>query len=143
MFSRNVLVAAALAVVFAHHGYLPRVVADDKKAEAPAGTWAKKGMDVKLEFPEKGVLKVYPHGEKDAFAVVCSYTLGKDGRVKAKVTDHEGSAEIKEKAKNIVPVGLEFEFTWTVKDGAGKLDDVKGDKTEPIKNHLEGEYEKK
>ena len=142
MFSRNVL-AAGLAVLVALHGYLPRAVGDDKKAEGPTGTWAKKGMDVKLEFPEKEVLKVYPHGDKDAFAVVCSYTLGKDGLVKAKIKDYEGPAEIKEKAKNALPVGLEFEFTWTVKDGAGKLDDVKGDKTEPIKNHLEGDYEKK
>ncbi len=140
MILRNVL-AAALAVVVLHHGHLPRAAGDDKKA--PAGTWAKKGADVKLEFPEKEILKVYPHGDKDAFAVICSYTLGKDGLVKAKVKDYEGSAEIKEQAKNVIPVGLEFEFTWTVKDGAGKLDDVKGDKTEPIKNHLEGDYEKK
>jgi hypothetical protein len=142
MFSRNVLVAAGLAVVIALHGHSPRAAGDDKKAEGPAGTWVKKGADIKVEFPEKEILKVYPHGDS-GFIVICSYTLGKDGVVKAKIKDYEGSAEIKEKAKNALPVGLEFEFTWTVKDGAGKLDDVKGEKTEPIKNHLEGDYEKK
>jgi hypothetical protein len=100
-------------------------------------------MDVKLEFPDKEVLKVFPHGDKDAFAIVCSYTLGKDGVVKVKVKDYEGSDEIKEKAKNFVPVGLEFSFTWKAKDGSATLADITGEKADAIKNHLEGDYEAK
>jgi hypothetical protein len=141
MFSRNVL-AAALAVVVLHHGHLPRAVGDDKKAEAPAGTWVKSGAELKIEFQDKGVLRIAPHGNKEA-VIVCSYTAGKAGAVAVKVTDHEGSDDFKAKIKDHAPVGLEFEFTWTVKDGKATLSEVKGKSKDVLSSHLEGEYEKK
>jgi hypothetical protein len=116
-------------------------VADDKDKPAAAGTWARKEGELKLEFADKGLLKISPHGDKVAFTIVCSYTAAKDGLVKAKITDLEGNAEVKEKAKEHVPVGTEFSFQWKVKAGTATLDDLKGDKADVLKSHLEGEYE--
>ena len=43
----------------------------------------------------------------------------------------------------MLPIGTEFSFKWKVKDDNAKLDDMKGDKFEPLKSHLEGEYSQK
>src|SRR5262249_16535312 len=84
--------------------------ADVKKEEKAgvAGTWAMKDGQLKMQFSGKDGLKIHPHGDKDQFAVVCSYTVTKDGSVKAKITEIEASDEIKEKVKDILRVGLEF-----------------------------------
>jgi hypothetical protein len=42
-----------------------------------------------------------------------------------------------------VPAGTKFSFKYTIKDDAATLEDVKGDNVDPLKSHLEGEYEKK
>ena len=140
MFSRNVL-AVGLVAGLASSGPPSRAVGDDKKAEGPTGTWVKKGIDVKLEFPEKEVLKVYLHGDGVAH---CDLLLhAREGRAREGEDQGLRREGRDQGSKTALPVGLEFQFTWTVKDGAGKLDDVKVEKTEPIKNHLEGDYEKK
>jgi hypothetical protein len=87
-------------------------------------------------------MKIAPHGDSKVIAVVCEYTVDKEGQVKAKITDFEGKAEAQEKVKELLPVGTEFTFKWKVKDDAAKLDDLKGEKIEPLKSHLEGEYKK-
>jgi hypothetical protein len=117
--------------------------AEDKKDDKPAlsGTWALKGGELKIEFADKNVMKVFPHGKAEVLAILCSYSVGKDGLVKAKITELEGEA--KDKAKDHVPVGLEFNFKWKAKDDTAKLEDVKGENTDVFKSHMEGEYEKK
>jgi hypothetical protein len=119
--------------------------AEDKKDAKPAlsGTWAKKGGDLKFEFSDKDVMKISPHGDKADIAIICKYSIDKDGLVKAKLTELAGSAELKEKAKGVLPIGLEFSFTYKIKNDAATLDDVKGENIETLKSHLEGEYEKK
>jgi hypothetical protein len=118
--------------------------ADDKKdaKDKPAltGVWALQGGELKLEFADKDVLKIFPHGDAEVIAVVCSYSVEK-GVVKAKITELDGKA--KDKAKDILPVGTEFSFKWAVKDGTATLDDVKGDKAEALRSHMEGKFEKK
>ena len=116
--------------------------AEDKKDKAAlSGTWMMKGGEIKIVFADKE-MKVYPHGNKeDVLAIICGYTVEKDGLVKAKVNELQGEA--KDKAKDHVPVGVEFTFKWKVKDGTAKLDEVKGENTDIFKNHMEGEYEKK
>jgi hypothetical protein len=123
----------------------PRAADDDKKEEKPvlSGTWTLKDGQLKMEFSGKDGLTIIPHGDKDQFAVVCSYTADKDGLVKAKITALEGTDEVKEKAKSHVPVGLEFSFKWKVKGDSAKLDELGGKDVEQLKSHLEGEYEKK
>ncbi len=119
-------------------------LADDKKDEKPAltGTWGLAGGQVKIEFADKEVMKIFPHGDSDSAVVVCSYTVGKDAIVKAKITALEGKA--KEKLEQILPVGLEFNFKWAAKDADAILDDLKGEKVPDVmKSHLEGKYEKK
>jgi hypothetical protein len=117
--------------------------ADDKKdAKGPAGTWAKKDGELRLEFADKETLRLRPHGDDFGFTIVCSYTA-KDETVKVKIADLEGKAEILEKAKQVLPVGKEFSFTWTVKDGGATLTDLKGENIDGLKAHLEGEYTKK
>jgi hypothetical protein len=124
---------------------VPAVPADDKADKdkpTASGSWLKKEGQLKIEFPDKGVIKIAPHGG-DEFVVVCSYTITKEGLVKAKITDLEGKDEIKEKAKARLPVGLEWSFTWKVKDDTATLDDVQGKEVELLKSHLEGEFAKK
>lgn len=122
--------------------FAPFAVADDKKT-APAGAWAKKEGQAHLEFADKGVLKVHPHGDKADLVIVCSFTTGKDGVVKVKVTDHEGDDKFKAKLKEVVPVGTEFQFKWAATDDAATLEDVDGKDADRLKSHLEGGYEKK
>jgi hypothetical protein len=122
----------------------PGAVADDKKDEkdkpALSGSWVKKGGELKIEFADKGVMKVYPHGT-DVFVLVCEYTRGKEGAVQVKITGFEGKDEAKKKAQELLPVGTEFRFKWKAKGDAATLDFQKGD--EHLKSHLEGEYEQK
>jgi hypothetical protein len=132
--------AALACVVLALAG--PSASADDKKDDkdkpALAGVWVLKDGEMRIEFSDKDVMKISPHGKDELILILCKYAVEKDGRVKVKVADLEGEA--KDKVKELVPVGLEFSFTWKVKDDTAALDDVKGDKTEAIKSHLEGKY---
>jgi hypothetical protein len=111
---------------------------DDKDKPAPAGAWVMKDGEVRVEFSGKDVLKISPHGKDELILVVCKYAVEKDGRVKATITGLEGEA--KDKVKDAIPVGLEFSFAWKATGDAAALDDVKGDKVDPIKAHLEGKY---
>ncbi|MFO0845167.1 MAG: RNA polymerase sigma factor [Gemmataceae bacterium] len=114
-----------------------------KKEPVLSGAWVRKEGELKIEFADKDALKIYPHGENEVIVITCEYTAGKDGRVKAKVTALEGKEGAKEKAKEVIPVGLEFSFRWKAKGGAGTLTEVKGDKAEHLKEHLEGDYTEK
>jgi hypothetical protein len=116
---------------------------NDKDKPALAGVWVLKGGELKIKFADKNVVKFFPHGDNDTFTVICEYSVEKEGRVKAKITNFEGKDEAKEAARERLPVGTEFSFTWKAKDGAAKLSDVKGDKVELLKSHLEGEYSMK
>jgi hypothetical protein len=118
--------------------------ADDKKDKAAlSGVWMLKEGETKIEFSDKNVVKIFPHGDNDVIVVVCEYTAEKGELVKAKITGFEGKDEAKETVKKMLPVGTEFSFKWQVKDDTAKLDDLKGDKFEPLKSHLEGEYSRK
>jgi hypothetical protein len=119
---------------------------DDKEKAAPSGAWVRKEGELKIEFDDKGALKIAPHGDSDKIAIVCDTTVEKDGRIKVKVTGIEGSQEkAVEKIKEKIAVGLEFNFKWTAKDDKARLDDLKGegDVVEHLKSHLEGDYEQK
>ena len=88
-------------------------------------------------------MTISPHGDSKVIAVICEYTVDKAGLVKAKITELGGKDEAKKTVKEMLPVGTEFSFTWKVTDNAAKLDDLKGDKVESLKSHLEGEYNQK
>lgn len=109
----------------------------------PAGTWTRKEGELKLEFADKTVLKISPHGKDELILFLCEYTVDKDGVVKAKITGFEGKQESKDKAKERLPVGTEFSFKWTVKNDSATLEDLKGEKLEAFKSLLEGEFAKK
>lgn len=115
--------------------------ADDKDKPGPSGVWVQNEGETKVEFADKDVMKIFPHGENKVIIIVCQYTAGKKGLVKAKITQLEG--EFKEKVEKILPVGLEFSFKWTVKDDAGTLEEVTGEKVETLKSRLEGKYDQK
>jgi hypothetical protein len=120
-------------------------VADDKKDDKPAlsGTWARKEGDLVIKFADKDVVKFQPHGDKKEFTVVCSYTREKEGRLKVKITELDASDEVKQKAKDHLPIGLEFSFQWKVKGDSAQLGNLEGKDVEMLKSHLEGEYQKK
>jgi hypothetical protein len=120
--------------------------ADDKKDKdkpALSGVWVLKGGETKIEFADKNVVKIAPHGDNNLIAVVCEYTVEKEGLVKAKITDFEGKDEVKEAVKEMLPLGTKFSFKWKLKDDTARLGDLKGDKVELLKSHLEGEYSQK
>ena len=101
---------------------------------------------MKLDFSEKNVLTLTPHGENKVIVVQCEYTCDKEGLVKAKITGIEGTKEeavkmIKEK----LPVGTEFTFKWKAKDDAATLEELKDakEKIDLFKSLMEGEYGKK
>jgi hypothetical protein len=117
--------------------------ADDKKDKdkpALSGVWTQKGGETKIEFSEKNVMTICPHGDSNIIALICEYNVEIEGLVKAKITDYGGKEEAKTKVKELLPVGTEFRFKWKVTDNAAKLDDLTGDQVEPLKSHLEGEY---
>ena len=100
--------------------------ADDKnRKDKPAlsGAWAKKEAELKIEFADKNVARIVPHGDDAVIVIVCEYTVAKDGRVNLKVTDFEGKDEAKAAVKEKLPVGTEFSFKWKVEGDAAKLDD--------------------
>jgi hypothetical protein len=135
-----VLVAGVLAVTSASAS------GDDNQNDKPkalSGTWVKKAGELKIEFSDKDVLRISPHGDDTIFVVLCTYTGNKEQTLKAKITGYEGKEEVKQKAKNLLPIGSEFSFAWRVKGDGATLDDLKGDQAETLKSHLEGEYERK
>ena len=123
----------------------PLILADDKKEAKPSavGTWKKADGNLVLEFVDKETLKIQPHGDKENIAIECSYSVGKGGVVKAKITGHEGKDEIKKKLKEVAPVGTEFTFKWAVDGDKATIEEMEGKDVDGLKSHLEGKYEKK
>jgi hypothetical protein len=120
-------------------------LAEEKKGDKSAlsGSWAKKGAELKIEFADKDVVKIVPHGDAAIITIVCTYTVDKEGLVKAKVTGLEGKDEVKKKLQEKIPVGFKFNFKWQAKGDAAKLADVSGDDVDIFKAHMEGDFEKK
>jgi uncharacterized protein (TIGR03067 family) len=106
-----------------------------------SGTWSKKAGELKIEFADQGVLKIVPHSDSAVIAIVCNYTVEKEGLVKVTITGFEGKEEVKKNVEEKLPVGLTFAFTWTVNGDAARLDVVMGDDIEALKSHLDGDFE--
>jgi hypothetical protein len=139
---RNGLVLACGALFLASL----EATADDKKGDQPAvsGSWRRKDGELTIEFADKGVLKIAPHGDSAVIGIVCDYRAEKEGVIKAKVTGYEGKEEAKQKVQEHLPIGLEFSFKWTVKGDVAKLENLTGDKVpDALKTHLEGDFVKK
>jgi hypothetical protein len=120
-------------------------MADEKKNDKPAlsGTWGKKDGELRIEFADKGVMKVVPHSDSAVLTIVCDYTIEKEELVKAKVTALEGKEEATKKVQEHLPVGFQFTFKWKVNGAAARLDDIMGDDVAMLKSHLEGDFEQK
>ncbi len=122
------------------------VSADDKKdgkdKRPLSGAWVKKEGELKIEFSDKNVMKIVPHGNEDVLVILCTYTVEK-GEVKVKVTGFEGKEEAREKVKEKLPIDSQFRFKWHVEGDTRSLDDVKGDKSDLLQSHLEGKYDRK
>lgn len=128
------------------HNEESTTAAEDKKDDTPkplTGVWMKKEGELKIEFVNKTALKISPHGKDDQILILCEYTPEKDGVVKAKVTGFEGKEEAKKAISAILPVGTAFTFKWKVNKGVATLDEVKGEKADTLKSHLEGEFSEK
>src|SRR5207249_3411297 len=88
-----------------------------------AGVWQLTGGEMKIEFADKGMMKLFPHGDSDVIVIVCQFSAEKQKPVKAKITEFEGKEEAIKKVKELLPVGLEFSFKWQVKDALATLSD--------------------
>jgi hypothetical protein len=121
-------------------------LADDQAGDqlTLADTWNKKNAELTIEFGDNRVMRIAPHGEAKAIAIVCEYAAEKEGLVKVEVTAIDANdEEVKKKIEEHVPVGLKFRFRWNVNADAAKLDEPKGDNVDALKSHLEGDFEKK
>lgn len=114
-----------------------------KDNPALSGNWVQKDGEPKIEFADKNVLKLCPHGDSAIIAVVCKYTVDKAGLIEAKITEIEGNEDAKQWAREMLPPGTPFSFKWTVKDDTARLEDLKGEQVEHMKSRLEGEYTQK
>jgi hypothetical protein len=136
--SRTLLSLAAL--VFAGSP-----VQADGKDDTPtlSGSWRMKDSEPTLKFTSEGGLTIYPHGDDSAILIECSYILSKEGLVKAKVKNIDAPEKVIEQVKNVISIGLEFEFHWKADGDNAKLEGIEGKDVEHIKDRLEGEYAKK
>ena len=82
---------------------------NDKRA--PSGVWEQKQGDLKMkvDFSEKGVVALFLAKEDKSVLITCDYTLAKDARVKAKITDVQAQGV---NVNDKLPRGLEFTFQW-------------------------------
>lgn len=138
-----------LAALHALHDYLYGQfrdvlhAVDDKKDKVElSGTWAKKDGEMKVTF-EKETVKFSPHGKDEVIVIVCDYTADKKGVVKCKVTGFEGKAEAQKAIGEKLPDGTEFTFTWKAAKDTANVEEVKGEKADLLKSHLEGEFTEK
>ena len=121
-----------------------RVQADDKNDKPTlSGCWGMKDSEPTLKFTPEGGLTIYPHGDDNAILIECSYTLSKEGLVKAKVTHIDAPEKVIEQVKNVISIGLEFQFHWKADGDKATLEGMEGKDVDPIKDRLEGEYSKK
>jgi hypothetical protein len=144
MLRRMLRIGAPLALVAMVLAGMSASAGDQKKDKGkavPAGVWAQQGGEAKIEFGDKNVMKIFPHGDNDAIIVVCSCTVEKKTLVKARITEIDGKA--KDKVKDVLPIGLEFRFTWQVDGDVATFGEIKGENVERLKSHLEGKYDKK
>jgi hypothetical protein len=116
---------------------------NDKDRPVLSGVWTLKEGETKIEYSDKSIVKIFPHGDNRVIAVICEYTADKEGVVKAKITKFEGEDEAKKRVKEMLPIGTKFRFRWKVKDDSAKLVDVQGDQADHLRAHLEGEYGRK
>ena len=91
-----------------------------------------------LEFTREGGLIIYPHGDNNAIKIECSYTLTKEGLVKAKVKDIDAPEKVIDQVKNVISIGLEFEFNWKADGDKATLEGMEGKDVEHIKVALKG-----
>src|SRR5262245_30825037 len=70
-----------------------------KGKPAPSGVWVMQGGEMKLDFTAKDVLKIHPHGENEVIVILCQVSVGKEGQIRAKVTEFEGKDKFKEAVK--------------------------------------------
>jgi hypothetical protein len=115
----------------------------DKEGAALSGVWTLKQGETRIEYADKKVVKIFPHGDNVQIAVICEYTADKEGLVRVKVTGFEGDDETKKRVNEVLPPGTRFRFRWKIKDDSAKLDKVQGDQADHLKSHLEGEYGRK
>lgn len=108
----------------------------DKKG-ALYGVWTREtgGIEIKLDFSTKDVLKASLSKGTDGMVATCKITT-KDGVVKAEVTKVEEKGEFPMKP----PVGFEFGFKWAAKGKTAELSDLTGDNPDSVKQIVQGEY---
>jgi hypothetical protein len=113
--------------------------AEDKEKELSGAFKRKAGdLDLKMVFKKDNVMVFHVTVGEAGCVMTSKYTRDKDGTVSCEVTDFEKKGDFpvtKEK-------GYKFTFKWEVKDGKGKLSDLKGDDIQQEqKDAVEGEYE--
>jgi hypothetical protein len=139
MLSRRTLLGLAALVLAGS-----QVQADDKNDKPTlSGSWGMKDSEPTLKFTPEGELTIYPHGDNNAISIECTYTLSKEGLVKVKVKNIDAPEKVIEQVKNVISIGLEFEFHWKADGDKAKLEGMEGKDVEHIKDRLEGEYAKK
>jgi hypothetical protein len=126
----------SVVALFAAGVLVAPAAAEDKE---PTGSFKKQAgdLDLKLVFKKDKQMDFEGKVGDAGFVMKCKYTI-KDGTLSCEVTDFEKKGDFpvtKDK-------GYKFSFKWEVKDGKGKMSELKGDDiNEDQKQAVEGEYE--
>jgi len=127
----------SVLALFAAGVLVAPAAAEDKEL---TGSFKKQAgdLDLKLVFKKDKQMDFEGKVGDAGFVMKCKYTREKDGTLSCEVTDFEKKGDFpvtKDK-------GYKFSFKWEVKDGKGKMSELKGDDiNEDQKQAVEGEYE--
>ena len=117
---------------------------DEKKADAPtlSGRWAKEteGFELTLKFDKDSSTMIAKAGDASV-TVTSKYTVDKEGKVKAEVTEVKETGNFPSKPEK----GTKFTFTFKVDEKAkvAKLSDFEMPGVEGASSVVEGEYKLK
>jgi hypothetical protein len=117
---------------------------DDKKGDTPtlSGQWVKEsdGFELIMKFTKDTLTTTAKAGDNSVI-VTSKYTVDKDGKVKAEVTEVKETGTFPTKPEK----GTKFTFTFKVDEKAktAKLSDFEMPGAEGAKDVVDGEYKEK
>lgn len=119
------------------------VWAEDKKEEKQQlkGAWVREaeGIEIEFNFKTKTEMLVVVTAGDNGVTLTCKYTVDKDNKVKATVTDVKEKGEFPAKP----PKGYEFSFNFKIDKDTAKASDFQAENADEARAVVEGEYKAK
>src|SRR5947209_19180363 len=87
MMTRRTLLGLGVALIWSLLPRTPRGQAVEREDKTLTGTWTRKEGELRLEFSDRDVLSISPHGKDEFVLIRCKYTADPSGIGKSKVTE--------------------------------------------------------